>query len=77
MIIGRNDLCYCGSGKKYKLCCLNAKLKLPIGTKVIILGIVIMLSIGAGLVYINARDVDFSNSANSGQVWSPEHNHWH
>ena len=20
---GRNDLCPCGSGKKYKLCCLN------------------------------------------------------
>lgn len=23
MKIGRNDLCYCGSGKKYKKCCLN------------------------------------------------------
>lgn len=23
--IGRNDLCYCGSGKKYKKCCLNKK----------------------------------------------------
>lgn len=22
--INRNDLCYCGSGKKYKKCCLNA-----------------------------------------------------
>lgn len=21
--IGRNDLCYCGSGKKYKKCCLS------------------------------------------------------
>ena len=21
--IGRNDLCYCGSGKKYKKCCIN------------------------------------------------------
>ncbi|MBD3810221.1 MAG: SEC-C domain-containing protein, partial [Sulfuricurvum sp.] len=21
--IGRNDLCPCGSGKKYKKCCLN------------------------------------------------------
>jgi SWIM/SEC-C metal-binding protein len=21
--IGRNDLCFCGSGKKYKNCCLN------------------------------------------------------
>lgn len=23
--IGRNDLCYCGSGKKYKKCCMNKK----------------------------------------------------
>ncbi len=23
--IGRNDLCYCGSGKKYKKCCINKK----------------------------------------------------
>ena len=23
MDIGRNDLCYCGSGKKYKKCCMN------------------------------------------------------
>ena len=23
MNIGRNDLCYCGSGKKYKNCCMN------------------------------------------------------
>lgn len=25
MKIGRNDLCYCGSGKKYKKCCLDKK----------------------------------------------------
>ena len=25
MKIGRNDLCPCGSGKKYKYCCLNNK----------------------------------------------------
>ncbi|MEM5182012.1 SEC-C metal-binding domain-containing protein [Enterococcus faecalis] len=22
--MGRNDPCYCGSGKKYKKCCLNS-----------------------------------------------------
>ena len=22
---GRNDLCHCGSGKKFKKCCMNAK----------------------------------------------------
>lgn len=28
MKIGRNDLCPCGSGLKYKKCCLNKKEKL-------------------------------------------------
>ena len=23
--VGRNDLCPCGSGKKYKKCCMNAE----------------------------------------------------
>jgi hypothetical protein len=26
---GRNDLCHCGSGKKYKYCCLNAGAAAP------------------------------------------------
>lgn len=30
--VGRNDPCPCGSGKKYKNCCL-AKLKTPSGKK--------------------------------------------
>jgi hypothetical protein len=29
MRIARNDLCPCGSGKKYKKCCLNAGAKPP------------------------------------------------
>jgi uncharacterized protein len=29
--IGRNDLCSCGSGKKYKQCCM--KKKLPLGKR--------------------------------------------
>jgi uncharacterized protein YecA (UPF0149 family) len=23
MLMGRNDLCHCGSGKKYKRCCIK------------------------------------------------------
>lgn len=23
MRLGRNEICYCGSGKKYKKCCMN------------------------------------------------------
>ena len=25
--LGRNDICYCGSGKKYKRCCIDVKEK--------------------------------------------------
>ena len=25
--LGRNDICYCGSGKKFKHCCIDAKEK--------------------------------------------------
>ena len=28
--IGRNEPCPCGSGKKYKNCCRNKKLEIPI-----------------------------------------------
>ncbi len=28
MTIGRNDPCPCGSGKKYKICCLGKKRKI-------------------------------------------------
>lgn len=31
--IGRNDLCPCGSGKKYKKCCLGEKLFKKSGLK--------------------------------------------
>jgi len=29
--IGRNDICICGSGKKYKKCCGSKVIQLPIG----------------------------------------------
>jgi uncharacterized protein YchJ len=27
LILSRNDPCYCGSGKKYKKCCINKEIK--------------------------------------------------
>lgn len=32
--IGRNELCPCGSGKKYKKCCQNRSKSLPLKTKI-------------------------------------------
>lgn len=31
--IGRNDPCFCGSGKKYKHCCINKPIKKPLPFK--------------------------------------------
>lgn len=31
--IGRNDLCPCGSGKKYKVCCLKKQKPRPLGQR--------------------------------------------
>jgi len=73
----RNDPCQCNSGKKYKHCCMNVKPKMPATTKVLFIGISLMLLAGAVLIYINAQTVDFSTPTNAGRVWSPEHNHWH
>jgi hypothetical protein len=56
---------------------MNAKPKMPATTKVLFIGISLMLLAGAVLIYINAQTVDFSTPTNAGRVWSPEHNHWH
>lgn len=32
MKIGRNDVCMCGSGKKYKKCCMNKNTELIMNT---------------------------------------------
>lgn len=34
-MIGRNDLCPCGSGKKYKKCCLSKDKKKTISARVV------------------------------------------
>ena len=44
MHIGRNDPCPCGSGRKYKRCCLEKSRETPLAYKVVIgLGAVILL----------------------------------
>jgi hypothetical protein len=77
MSLGRNDSCHCGSGKKFKACCLNARSKLSFLTKIVMLSVLGMLVVGVSLIYINARNIDFSTQTGTGQVWSPEHNHYH
>ena len=74
MDIGRNDPCPCGSGRKYKHCCLHKKESLPVFQKLILLCAVIMIV--AAIVSVS-KSLTNSESQGSGRVWSKEHQHWH
>ncbi|MBI2188779.1 MAG: SEC-C domain-containing protein [Acidobacteria bacterium] len=70
---GRNDLCPCGSGRKYKKCC-EAKERSQAN------GRMLMILVGAGvLAAVLVGIVSFSSERASGptRVWSTEHGHYH
>ena len=71
---GRNDLCPCGSGRKYKKCC-EAKERGG-GTRS---NVMLFAVGGAVLVALLAGIASFTGEGGSGQtrVWSPEHGHYH
>ena len=71
---GRNDLCPCGSGRKYKKCCEASERSG--GTK----NTVMLFAVGgAVLVAILAGIASFTGERGSGltRVWSTEHGHYH
>ena len=73
--VGRNDLCACGSGKKFKHCCRD---KNPAERTNKILLMVVAAAIVGGIA---AGALMFRESASAGpapgKVWSPEHGHYH
>ena len=74
MKIGRNDPCPCGSGKKYKQCCLTKTLGMSIQSKILLsLGGVIVL---VCIVLLISSIRNFEGGSSS-RVWSEEHQHWH
>lgn len=72
----RNDPCHCGSGKKYKNCCLE---KDQAGTKsklgLVVLGAAILL--GLLLAGIAIFGDGGSQNCPSGTTWSSTHQHCH
>ncbi len=75
MSIGRNEPCPCGSGLKYKKCCINKQGKRPVYyTLLLIFGGMILL-VSFVLVVQSIRN--FEQSSGSKQVWSEEHQHYH
>jgi hypothetical protein len=80
--VGRNDPCFCGSGKKYKNCHELSATSVANSTKSFwIIAILILLLIFAifSIVYspsYNQSDGP-SGTPPAGKVWSEEHGHWH
>jgi hypothetical protein len=70
---GRNDLCHCGSGRKYKKC--HAPLEQNGGIR----SRVLMLAVGGAVIAaILAALASFTTDRPTGtRVWSPEHGHYH
>ena len=81
MKIGRNEPCPCGSGRKYKHCCLDKKRSTPLYQKLVIALIVVILLGGLiqALAFFRSSDPGASRGPGPGQgkVWSEEHQHWH
>tara|TARA_B100000315_G_C14540721_1_gene570739 strand:+ start:882 stop:1403 length:522 start_codon:yes stop_codon:yes gene_type:complete len=72
--VGRNDPCHCGSGKKSKLC--HGQSAATAGQKwLIAIGVVILVSVG--YIFYGILTSDDLDNPPPGQVWSPEHGHWH
>ena len=76
---GRNELCHCGSGKKFKRCCGAVDLAAEdvssrfFGVAAVLVGLMLL---GGAAVF--ARAFFFDDLATGGKkVWSPEHGHYH
>ena len=72
--IGRNALCPCGSGKKYKQCCQikRQRMSVPMRLALIAAGALLV----GGLAFGINSYLSSSGTATRG-VWSPEHGHYH
>jgi len=83
METGRNDACPCGSGKKFKNCCIGeAKRRSSRGLMFLIAAIAAVAA--AGVVPQLIEDdqpkrtiAPAASRSTAGKVWSAEHNHWH
>ncbi|HCM76148.1 MAG TPA: hypothetical protein DIS90_07185 [Cytophagales bacterium] len=89
--LGRNDICHCGSGKKYKNCHMGMESSGRGMNKAFILSAVLVALLAMGIIgyYVNrsnepeVQGQGFNptpqpeGEAPPGKVWSYEHGHWH
>ena len=70
---GRNDVCSCGSGKKFKRCCATKTTEARSSKFLMIaVGAAVLAALAAGAASFTSEP-----SANSVRVWDPAHGHYH
>jgi len=75
MKTGRNEPCPCGSGRKFKHCCLKKKSSMPVATRFLIAALMLLLA-GVIAAIISTATAE-KHPDMQGKVWSEEHQHWH
>lgn len=79
--VSRNDPCPCGSGLKYKKCHEGKDAEKPGRSGILTTALLGLLVVGGATAVIITFARGGATSARSGgrpgQVWSPEHGHWH
>lgn len=73
----RNEPCYCGSGRKYKNCCLE-KNDSKLTSKLGIIGLVVAITLGLWFLGTAlSGGGDSSPDCPPGESWSEAHQHCH
>lgn len=72
----RNDPCHCGSGQKYKNCCLD-KDQSTLTSKLGVVGLIIVLVLGLWFLSSTLSGGDSNPDCPAGQTWSEAHQHCH
>lgn len=72
----RNDTCHCGSGKKYKNCCLK-KDESGASSKLVLVGVILLFVFGLVMVGLALSGGDNPQDCPPGTVWSDAHQHCH
>jgi SEC-C motif len=70
--LGRNDLCHCGSGKKFKKChALKSEAERQSRFLMLVVGGLLVAGVAVGVASYTGK------AASGTRVWSPEHGHYH
>ena len=69
--VGRNELCPCGSGQKYKHCCALKREQMSRVSQVAVVGVIVAMVAVLAYAFTSERGTGLR------QVWDPVHGHYH